>query len=536
MNRTKTQKGITLVALIITIIILLILAVVAIRSITGDGILQKAREASDATARGQAQEELDLAISNLRMEEVIRKNMSQEEKAEWLRNELSKQDGNVTVNINGEGFTGMYKGYNFTITEDYKVIIGEYAQNDSNNSSEDNNGEFDGQLECCGIEGHYIGDNRGTHGIVATNCSSGHQYTCECNIWTVPDGGKYYIGVTTKETGNYAGATKTYNAGEELPCGYVPSVYDVFVFGDYEYRYGLRYLNLSSGWARASAGGQWGVKVLDTSKISYGEILESILNRHITDMTNTFKDCKLLIAAPAIPNNVIEIKDTFNNCTSLIQAPVIPNNIKRIAQTFFDCTSLTQAPIIPNGAEYIYGAFWGCTSLTEAPVIPNTVTDISYTFNECTSLTEAPEIPNSVKKMNSTFQDCTSLTNAPTIPSSVTDMQGTFMGCTYLKTAPVIPSSVTNLSSTFSDCISLTQAPVIPNSVTNMYGTFWDCKSLTGKVEINANPTKYKYCFENLNFRTQEIKLTGTLTMLDTLGGTGRNYCSTCNGACSGSH
>ena len=47
MKGTKTQKGITLVALIITIIILLILAVVAIRAVQGDGILQYARNSAD---------------------------------------------------------------------------------------------------------------------------------------------------------------------------------------------------------------------------------------------------------------------------------------------------------------------------------------------------------------------------------------------------------------------------------------------------------------------------------------------------------
>ena len=147
MRKTKTQNGITLVALIITIIILLILAVVAIRSITGDGILQKAREAADATARGQIQEELDLAISNLKMEETIRKNMSQQEKAEWLRQELNKQDGNATVVESGNGFIGNYKDHNFSINEDYKVTIGDYAQNDNNNSNDNNNDNSSNEQE-----------------------------------------------------------------------------------------------------------------------------------------------------------------------------------------------------------------------------------------------------------------------------------------------------------------------------------------------------------------------------------------------------
>ena len=48
MKKTKTQKGITLVALIITIIILLILAVVTISAVSGDGIIQHAKNASNS--------------------------------------------------------------------------------------------------------------------------------------------------------------------------------------------------------------------------------------------------------------------------------------------------------------------------------------------------------------------------------------------------------------------------------------------------------------------------------------------------------
>ena len=56
MKKTKTEKGITLVALIITIIVLLILAVVAIGVVTGDGILFHAKDASTKYAE-KAEEE-----------------------------------------------------------------------------------------------------------------------------------------------------------------------------------------------------------------------------------------------------------------------------------------------------------------------------------------------------------------------------------------------------------------------------------------------------------------------------------------------
>ena len=207
MKRTKTQKGITLVALIITIIILLILAVVAIRSITGDGILQKAREAADATERGQIQEELDLAISNLIMEETMRKNMSQQEKAEWLRQELNKQDGNATVVESGNGFIGNYKDHNFSVNEDYKVTIGDYAQNDENQSNEGNNN--DGNQS---NENNNEDIDNSQDGIEGDNASSGNDGTqIATGPWTYNRNGTYTSsnGVVI-EIGDYV----DYNEGE----------------------------------------------------------------------------------------------------------------------------------------------------------------------------------------------------------------------------------------------------------------------------------------------------------------------------------
>ena len=57
MNKIKSQKGITLIALIITIVVLLILAVVAIRAVQGDGIIAKAKEAKTKYEEAQALEE-----------------------------------------------------------------------------------------------------------------------------------------------------------------------------------------------------------------------------------------------------------------------------------------------------------------------------------------------------------------------------------------------------------------------------------------------------------------------------------------------
>ena len=61
-KRTKTNKGITLIALVITIIVLLILASVSISMLTGDnGILTQAQRAKNETENAARKEEQDLA-------------------------------------------------------------------------------------------------------------------------------------------------------------------------------------------------------------------------------------------------------------------------------------------------------------------------------------------------------------------------------------------------------------------------------------------------------------------------------------------
>lgn len=61
--KEKTNKGITLIALVITIIVLLILAGVSIATLTGEnGILTKASKAEEENKQGEAKEQINLAV------------------------------------------------------------------------------------------------------------------------------------------------------------------------------------------------------------------------------------------------------------------------------------------------------------------------------------------------------------------------------------------------------------------------------------------------------------------------------------------
>ena len=60
----KTDKGITLIALVITIIVLLILAAISIATLTGNnGILTRANEAKEQTIVGKEKEEISTAYN-----------------------------------------------------------------------------------------------------------------------------------------------------------------------------------------------------------------------------------------------------------------------------------------------------------------------------------------------------------------------------------------------------------------------------------------------------------------------------------------
>ena len=68
----KTNKGITLIALVITIIVLLILAGVSIAMLTGEnGILTRANDASDDSKRAEISDKVNMAIQSAYADAVV---------------------------------------------------------------------------------------------------------------------------------------------------------------------------------------------------------------------------------------------------------------------------------------------------------------------------------------------------------------------------------------------------------------------------------------------------------------------------------
>ena len=112
----KTEKGITLVALVVTIVVLSILAGVSINTVVGDdGIIQKAKEAAETTRRASAEEEMnrlvleyELAKSDENFEDFLQEKINEGR----INGATDNGDGTVTITKKVEG-----KDYTITVTK-----------------------------------------------------------------------------------------------------------------------------------------------------------------------------------------------------------------------------------------------------------------------------------------------------------------------------------------------------------------------------------------------------------------------------------
>ncbi len=119
-KRLKQEKGITLIALIITIIVMLILAGVVLNLTIGErGIFNTAKKSGEEYEKAQLKEELELKILDIQSDKIA-------QGKEMIREDLEElSEIGAIVTSTGTPATGEYKDYDFTIDENYVVIIGE---------------------------------------------------------------------------------------------------------------------------------------------------------------------------------------------------------------------------------------------------------------------------------------------------------------------------------------------------------------------------------------------------------------------------
>ena len=360
----------------------------------------------------------------------------------------------------------------------------------------------------CGIEGHWSSDGKDHSKRNSIHSYSGeqHRYNCQCITWTIPEGARFvsYRGQNGKTV---------WEAGETISCPYTLGDYDKYYYGDYVYAISNGY-SPDNGWTV-----RLNTAVTDKDQETYGPIFDRILGRDVSVMPSTFSGCKNLKIAPEIPQYIYNMEQAFSGCSALEEVPDLSH-----------CVELSS----------MWSTFSGCTSLTDisGTIIPSTVKNMNDTFASCSNITTGPNMSraDSVTTMRYTFHGCSSLVSPPTISQNakITNMYAIFLSCQSLKTAPFIPDTVTDLTWAFHNCKSLETLPTIPNSVLSMGNAFANCTSLSGEITINAEPSSYSSCFSSVDFQKQNLTLTGTSSVLDPIGKTGKNYCEECNGKCAG--
>ena len=124
----KNNKGITLIALVVSIIVLLILAGISISMLTGqNGILNRATETKEKTDYAKEKEEISLAITTSKMENIDNTTKINKESFEKIfRQQYNK---NITIDGNEDN------SFNITFNESNRTYyVSEYGDiiDDSN--------------------------------------------------------------------------------------------------------------------------------------------------------------------------------------------------------------------------------------------------------------------------------------------------------------------------------------------------------------------------------------------------------------------
>lgn len=223
MKRTKEQKGITLVALVVTIIVLLILAGITLSTVLGNnGLIQKTKSAAQAYQNAAAQEQIELE----NVEETIMQQMGRS--ANSLIGKISVGDyirynpveGIASADLNSLAKYTSPAG-ELEIKKNNNNVIHEYC---NNSNGIINNREYSEAFKLLDEDGNFVTDGYTVVKNVAGNGYAEQKFEAKSsnNLWRVLDDG-YVSGevkliseneIKTKDNSNfYLGGILGYNNG-----------------------------------------------------------------------------------------------------------------------------------------------------------------------------------------------------------------------------------------------------------------------------------------------------------------------------------
>ena len=445
-SKTRNERGVTLIALVVTIIVLLILAGVTIVALSGDnGILQNATKAKEENRQASIEEKIKLLSTETIIDQYAGQN--EEKTAEELQSELNSQGENVLV-VQWDKYIifDLNENKEYRVTSDGEVeyygesIMGNVLKNTTTPNFEQKESRNEG----------YIGI--GTDGN-----------TVNLDLW------EYAIDDGIDNSKGYGLNDETWfktETSEVRTCGYIT---------------GENEKNIINGKIKGCVP-------------MFIKNIESNYWIAITSMSATFYNIKSLITPPELPNTVISLRETFLNCEELISMPEIPSNVINMRSTFNGCSKLINVKDIPNKVTDMGSTYQNCTSLESFGTIPDSVILLTTTFYNCKNLKTIEHIGNEVKDMSRAFANCLQLSGIPNIPQSVENMTMAFSNCNNITNVNImIPITVQEFEGAFATCRKMQGNVEINANPQNYKYCFLECATdgtgltIRGTSEILQN-------------------------------------------------
>lgn len=320
----------------------------------------------------------------------------------------------------------------------------------------------------------------------------------------IPNGGKYITGYEYANDEWDDSNITILNPGDKFPEE--PKDGDVYLYGDYEYRYNAYaetdYVLDASGnivfddqhnpqlentwypfdewWYYCSIPEGWGMRYCAFDKETPSNPLTNINGKNVTCAIKTWFMHTEIKSAPVVPDTVTNMSYAFSRCENLQTAPRLPSALDEAAFCFFDNYELANVP----------------------------------DFTHCTALFTTEDM----------FENCYKLTKLPAVPSSIVEATSMFAYCKGLVDASdfVIPANIVEAYDMFGYCNNLKYAPVIPETTTSIWRMFRGCTSLE-KVTINSTLTKYTEAFKNVDMSKVTISGTCPSNIKQAAANTGKN-------------
>ncbi len=346
----SSQKGITLISLVITIIVLIILAGISIRLVLGeDGIVHKVQQAALKTEMATLYEDLQQKVLT--------------QYVEYQTNQGSNDYLNFLIT---EGYVAEEPVEENAYVVTVETVLGRNLKS--------GNGTYPKDVYVIKVEDAVQeGAIQEVASIASLNNDSNNFYKASTQVAAENSNGKKNLSLYYYDengTDNYVGILATTSETVNTEISSLPSdFWEITEDGA---------ISINSKYKKSTTRYTYGQQILDENEESITQIV-----------------------IPSQVNNIL-VKSissrTFEGCSYLTNI-TIPNNITTIGSyAFYDCYALTNITIPDSVITIGDYAFTNCLKLTNITIPDNVTTIGNYAFSNCSSLTTVT-IPKSVTRI-----------------------------------------------------------------------------------------------------------------------------------------